>query len=87
MSRKTLSPEVFGSSLVVGTAALATSATDGFFYLPTTAGKPTGTPTTQTGTIAEVFDTVNGHRWTYVNGVWGPMRTYGTRIHARVNFR
>lgn len=50
---------------VVG-AALATSATAGFHYVPTTAGIPTGTPTTLTGYGASVLDTSN-HRlmaWT-----------------------
>lgn len=57
------------SSLVVGSAALATTATDGFLYLPSCAGTPTGTPTAQTGTAAHVYDTTNNKLYVY-NGGW-----------------
>lgn len=57
------------ASLVVGNAALATTATDGFLYLPTCAGTPTGVPTTQTGTAAHVFDTTGNKLWVY-NAGW-----------------
>jgi len=39
-------------NVTVGNAALATSATDGFFYIPTCAGTPSGTPTA--GTEGEI---------------------------------
>jgi len=55
--------------LIVGTAALATNATGGFLYIPTCAGTPTGVPTTQTGTVAMVFDTTNSKFYIY-NGGW-----------------
>ena len=59
-----------GGSLVVGTAALATTATDGFLYVPTCAGTPTGTPTTQTGTAPIVVDTTNNKLYFYSGGQW-----------------
>lgn len=55
-------------SLVVGNAALATTATDGFLYIPTCAGTPTGAPTAQTGTVAMVFDTTNNKLYIYDGG-------------------
>jgi hypothetical protein len=58
------------SSLIVGTAAIATTATDGFLYLPSCAGAPTGTPTTQAGTVPCVFDTTDGKIYFYVGGAW-----------------
>ncbi len=56
-------------SLVLGTGALATTATDGFMYIPSCAGAPTGVPTTQTGTVAQVYDTTNNKLYIY-NGAW-----------------
>jgi hypothetical protein len=56
--------------MVVGTAALATAATDGFLYVPTCAGTPTGTPTTQTGTAPIVIDTTNHKLYFYSGGTW-----------------
>jgi hypothetical protein len=57
-----------GASFIVGSAALSTSATDGFLYIPTCAGTPTGVPTTQTGTVAMVFDTTNNRFYIYDGG-------------------
>lgn len=54
----------------VGTAALATTATDGFLYIPTCAGAPTGVPTTKTGLAPMVFDTTNSKFWIYTGGAW-----------------
>lgn len=64
-------------SLVVGSAALATNATDGFFYIPTSAGAPTGTPTAQTGTVAAEYDTTNDALQLY-NGAWKTCPTQAT---------
>ena len=62
--------KTFSSSLVVGTAAIATNATDGFLYIPTCAGTPTGTPTTQTGTSPLVVDSTNNKLYFYSGGSW-----------------
>lgn len=58
-----------GGSIVPGTAALATNATQGFVYEETCAGQPTGVPTTYTGRAAKVYDTTNNIPWVY-NGSW-----------------
>lgn len=58
-----------GLDFVFGTAALNTTATDGFIYIPTCAGTPTGTPTAYTGTVAMVYDTTNNKFYIY-NGAW-----------------
>lgn len=61
---------VWSGPLVHGTAALATNATDGFFYLRTTAGTPTGTPTARTGTVPCLIDTTGSKLWAYIGGAW-----------------
>lgn len=63
------------SVIIGGSAANATNATDGFLYIPTTAGQPTGTPTTQgTGTVAIQYDTTNHQFWIY-DGGWKQPKT------------
>lgn len=57
-------------SLVCGSAALSTSATAGFIYMPSCAGTPTGTPTTHTGTVPFVYDTTNNKICVYNGGAW-----------------
>jgi hypothetical protein len=56
-------------NIIVGNAALATTATNGFLYLETCAGAPTGTPAAFTGRAPIVFDTTNSKIWVY-NGSW-----------------
>lgn len=56
-------------NIVPGEAALATNATDGFLYVPTCAGAPSGTPTAYTGRCALIYDTTNNNLYVY-NGAW-----------------
>jgi hypothetical protein len=56
-------------SIICGNAALITTAVNGFLYLPTCPGAPTGTPVTKTGTCAAVYDTTDNKLWVY-NGAW-----------------
>lgn len=56
-------------NVVVGTAAIATTATDGFLYIPTCAGTPTGTPTAKTGLAPMVYDSTGNKFWMY-DGSW-----------------
>jgi hypothetical protein len=56
--------------MVIGTAAIATNATDGFLYVPGCAGTPTGTPTAYTGRVPIVVDTTNNKLYFYSGGAW-----------------
>jgi hypothetical protein len=56
-------------NVAVGTAAIATNATNGFLYIPTCAGTPTGVPTSKTGLAPIVYDTTNNKLCIY-NGGW-----------------
>jgi hypothetical protein len=56
-------------SVVIGNQALATTATEGFLYIPTCAGTPTGVPTVRTGRVALIYDTTNFQFWIY-DGAW-----------------
>lgn len=58
-------------NIVAGkSVALATTATNGFLYVPTCAGLPTGTPTAITGMAPIVVDTTNNKLYFYSNGAW-----------------
>ena len=61
-------------SVVVGNQALATNATEGFLYIPTCAGTPTGVPTARTGRVALIYDTTNFQFWIY-DGAWKQPKT------------
>jgi hypothetical protein len=52
------------------TAAIATNATNGFLYIPTCAGTPTGTPTAYTGRSPIVHDTTNNKLFIYSGSAW-----------------
>ena len=59
-----------GSVVIGNTGANATTATDGYLYVPTCAGTPTGTPTAFTGKSAVVVDTTNNKLYFYSGGAW-----------------
>lgn len=54
----------------LGISSLATTATDGFPYIPTCAGTPTGTPTTKTGKTPMVYDTTNDLLYMWTGAAW-----------------
>ena len=56
-------------NIVIGTAAILTSATDGFLYLDSCNGVPVGTPTAYTGRVPIVVDTADNRLYGY-NGSW-----------------
>jgi hypothetical protein len=72
-------PQLGGLVVGDGANALVTTATDGFLYIPTCAGTPTGVPAAQTGSIAMVFDTTN-HKLYLYDGSWKGGTTPGAFI-------
>lgn len=62
-------------STVLNTAALAANATDGFLYIASCAGTPTGVPTAFTGRVAQIYDTTN-NKFAIYNGAWMLIPTY-----------
>lgn len=57
--------------VIMGTAAIATNATAGFFWMTGCAGAATGTPAaTAAGRVPMVFDTTNGRLYAYYGGAW-----------------
>ncbi len=67
----------FPSTVIGYQSALATTATDGFLYIPTCSGTPTGTPTSFTGKVALIYDTAGDIFWIYRSG-WKQPKTVGT---------
>jgi hypothetical protein len=59
-----------GNIVAGASAALATTATDGFLYVPTCAGTPTGVPTAITGMAPIVVNTTNNKLYFYSGGAW-----------------
>jgi hypothetical protein len=59
-----------GNVVAGGSIALATNATNGFLYVPTCAGTPTGTPTAITGMAPIVVNTTNNKLYFYSGGAW-----------------
>lgn len=56
-------------SFVMGSAAIATNATEGFLYIVSCAGTPTGTPVAKTGRVPMVWDSTNKKFYIY-DGSW-----------------
>jgi len=50
--------------------ALATNATNGFIYIPSCSGVPSGVPATKSGTVPIVMDIVNSKLYAYRAGAW-----------------
>ena len=59
-----------GNIVAGGSVALATTATNGFLYVPTCAGTPTGTPTAITGMSPIIVDSTNNKLYFYSGGAW-----------------
>jgi hypothetical protein len=62
-----------GAVICGDTVALATNATNGFLYIPTCAGVPTGVPTAYTGKAAMVADSTGNKLYVYLGGAWVAM--------------
>jgi len=58
------------NNVAIGFNVIATTATDGFLYIPTCAGTPTGVPTTFTGRAPLVVDSTNNKLYFYSGGAW-----------------
>lgn len=61
-----------GANAFFQSAALATTATDGFVSLPTMTGPPTGTPTTLSGQAPSCIENNGATRrlWSWIAGAW-----------------
>jgi hypothetical protein len=57
-----------GNVVIGNNGALATTATDGFLYIPTCAGTPTGDSTDYSGTLPLVYDTSGNKLWINTSG-------------------
>lgn len=57
-------------NVTIGTAALDTTATDGFLHISSSAGAPTGTPTAYAGRVPIHIDTTNSRIYVYIGGAW-----------------
>ncbi len=57
-------------NVIVNTNGVATTATDGFLYIPSCAGTPTGVPTTYTSRLPLVIDRTNNKLYFYSSGAW-----------------
>lgn len=62
-------------------SALATTAIDGFVYMGSCAGIPTGVPTTQTGSLPIVVDSTNNVLYFY-SGSWIKSSTGGATVYS-----
>lgn len=62
--------EANGDIITSQLAPVATNATAGFFFLPTVAGTPTGTPSSYTGNAACLIDTSALKLWVHFGAGW-----------------
>lgn len=60
-------------NIQLGGGSVATNATNGFPYIPTCAGTPTGTPTAISGFAPMVVDSTNNKLYVYIGGAWKAM--------------
>ncbi len=67
-------------SVRLGSAAVATNATDGFVYIATVAGTPNGTPTAVTGLVPMVYDTSADKLWVYATTWKSPKTPAGAAV-------
>lgn len=58
------------NTVVCNTGPVANTATDGFIYIPTCPGTPTGTPTVYPGRLPIVIDSTTNKLYFYSNGSW-----------------
>lgn len=57
----------------IGTRALATNATEGFLYIPTCPGLPTGVPSVSvTGLVPIIYNTSNNRLYVFSSAEWRP---------------
>ena len=61
---------ITGNNVEVGTAALSTSATTGFFCIPSCAGAATGAVSPTSGLVAMVYDSTNNQIYVRSGGTW-----------------
>ncbi len=66
------------------TAQLATTATDGFFHISSSAGAPTGTPTVYAGRVPIHVDTTNGRLYSYFGGAWAMLSPQGANAYRTI---
>lgn len=69
ISATSLSNDAAGN-LYTGLGNLSVSSIDGFTYLPTAPGQPTGIPSANVGRAPTVWDTTNNRLWIYSGGTW-----------------
>jgi hypothetical protein len=62
-------------NFILNNAALATTATDGFLYIASGVGAPTGVPTAYTGRVPLYIDTTNSQLWLRIGGAWRQPKT------------